>query len=176
MKVKNPCPFCDQLSVQVLTPTSQPNTSTHAKGFQAECINCGARGPCGYADKSSALFAWEYGDAPGSLPERALSHPSPNQKIEELIYSETGMTEKCTPVATLRQILLQGKTLSGEVVEAMRVNGYTTKQVRRAREELKLIITRKGFGLENRTYWELPAREMMHLRQSHWSVLMKSEP
>ena len=58
----NPCPFCGLLSTHVLGPTTSPNTSTHAKGYQVECINCGARGPCGMANSKSAVLVWDRGD------------------------------------------------------------------------------------------------------------------
>lgn len=171
MKTKNPCPFCNELSVQIIQSESPVRPLDENNCWQAECGNCGARGPQGYADKRSAALAWEYGDAPGSLTERIRSHPCPDKKIEDLIFSIDGLIEKNTAVAMLRKILIDGgNVLSGEAVEAMRRNGYTAKQTRMAREALRLIITRKGFGLETRTYWMLPAREMTHLRKSHWSL------
>lgn len=170
MRMQNPCPFCECLSLQILTPTSSPNRSTGGLGFQVECINCGARGPLGYKDKSSAKLSWEYGDTPGDVSGRMLSHPCPHESIGKLIQERLDLEKEYSATAMLRQILLDGKMLSGEVVEAMRINGHTTKQTRAAREEIGLLVTRKGFGRDTRTYWELPAHEMRRLRPHHWLV------
>lgn len=67
-KTKNSCPFCGFNSTQMLTPTSKPNTSTHAKGFQIECFNCGARGPAGMARPIDAVRVWDKGDGFYSRP------------------------------------------------------------------------------------------------------------
>lgn len=63
-KIENTCPFCGCLSTQVL----QPPSSTHGKGYQIECINCGARGPCGMATPEDACLAWDKGDPPYERP------------------------------------------------------------------------------------------------------------
>ena len=53
------CHFCGSHSKQ-LVPAH--NSSFHEKkGVQAECINCGARGPI-YGDEESAFKAWRYGE------------------------------------------------------------------------------------------------------------------
>ncbi|MDQ6962223.1 MAG: hypothetical protein Q9M28_06785 [Mariprofundaceae bacterium] len=62
-KSKVPCPFCGMVSVGVLSPKTTPNASSHKAGFQAECINCGARGPCHFETARFAILAWEYGDS-----------------------------------------------------------------------------------------------------------------
>jgi predicted RNA-binding Zn-ribbon protein involved in translation (DUF1610 family) len=67
LKIKNSCPFCGFRNAQVLGPSK----STHGKGFQVECINCGARGPCGMASSDDAILAWEKGDIP-EVYERPL--------------------------------------------------------------------------------------------------------
>lgn len=56
----NLCPFCGFLSTQILTPED----STGGKGYQVECANCGARGPCGMARPVDAVIAWDSGDLP----------------------------------------------------------------------------------------------------------------
>lgn len=61
MKTNNACPFCSQNSVQVLGPKTSPNTSTHALGYQVECVNCGARGPCGMINEDEAIAVWDQG-------------------------------------------------------------------------------------------------------------------
>ena len=58
MKTKNACPFCGFNSTTVLGPPE----STQGKGYQVECINCGARGPCGMKDPYSAIGVWDHGD------------------------------------------------------------------------------------------------------------------
>lgn len=58
------CPFCEFDSVCVIGEKKDPIKSPNAKGFQAECINCGARGPMGYIDEKNAIEAWVKGDYP----------------------------------------------------------------------------------------------------------------
>jgi hypothetical protein len=62
MKTKNVCPFCGFNSTRVLSPTTKPETSTYAKGYQVECFNCGARGPLGMATPKDAIGVWDKGD------------------------------------------------------------------------------------------------------------------
>lgn len=58
-EAKEPCPFCGcEMQKNVLGPEE----STNKKGFQIECFNCGARGPCGMATPKDAALAWDYGD------------------------------------------------------------------------------------------------------------------
>jgi len=59
MKAKNKCPFCGELDIHILGPQTIPEKSTHAKGFQVECFNCGARGPLGMATKKDAILEWD---------------------------------------------------------------------------------------------------------------------
>ena len=59
---ENACPFCLQKSTKVLGPKSVPEKSTHGEGYQAECINCGARGPCGMTTPKDAELAWDKGE------------------------------------------------------------------------------------------------------------------
>ncbi|MBL1275731.1 MAG: hypothetical protein COB30_006565 [Ectothiorhodospiraceae bacterium] len=58
----NECPFCRSNSTHVLSLSTKPNTSSHAKGYQVECVDCGARGPCGMATPKDAMNAWAKGD------------------------------------------------------------------------------------------------------------------
>jgi len=60
------------------------------------------------------------------------------------------------PVEALKAILQTGKMASQEANKTMAANGYTTKQTRTAREKLKVIITKEGFGKDLKSYWELP--------------------
>lgn len=61
MKTKKVCPFCGFNNTQVVgEKKSEENPA--AKGFQTECINCGARGPCGMVDHTNAIKAWDNGD------------------------------------------------------------------------------------------------------------------
>jgi transcription elongation factor Elf1 len=55
MKSKNGCPFCNHFVIQIVK--SAPSAMT---GLQAECDNCGARGPI-YETKKDALLGWERG-------------------------------------------------------------------------------------------------------------------
>lgn len=63
MKTKRDCPFCGENSVNILSPKTVPQ-STHGKGYQVECFECGARGPLGYVDKKNAILGWEYQHTP----------------------------------------------------------------------------------------------------------------
>lgn len=60
------------------------------------------------------------------------------------------------PVEALKAILQAGRMDSKEVNKAMTANGFTTKQTRTAREKLKTVVTREGFGKDLKSYWELP--------------------
>lgn len=62
MQMKKNCPFCGYSSRKILGPDSKPYPSTHGKGYQVECINCGARGPCGMATANDAVGAWDHGE------------------------------------------------------------------------------------------------------------------
>lgn len=75
MRQKRGCPFCNCNSTQVLEPTSAPNTSSHAKGCQIECINCGARGPSGMLNSSAACSAWSEGEQGTRSKEPPWSSP-----------------------------------------------------------------------------------------------------
>lgn len=55
MKSENGCPFCHQTVIKIIK--SSPPAM---KGFQAECDNCGARGPI-YNEEKEALTGWEHG-------------------------------------------------------------------------------------------------------------------
>ena len=59
MKTKNACPFCGYNSTQVLSPH---NNNSNLKGYQVECLNCGARGPCGMVSQKAAIGVWDKGD------------------------------------------------------------------------------------------------------------------
>lgn len=59
MKSKTPCPWCKCNDIQVLSPGLTPHIKDLKPGHQVECINCGARGPCGYIDTANAIGAWE---------------------------------------------------------------------------------------------------------------------
>lgn len=79
----NPCPFCGFASARVLPPgwdQRGPDEGGLPKGFQVECLNCGARGPCGMRSTVAARMAWDLGDGgytrpvllPTALPWREL--------------------------------------------------------------------------------------------------------
>lgn len=55
MKSTNGCPFCKHFIVQIVK-----STPPAIEGVQAECDNCGARGPI-YHTKKEALIGWEHG-------------------------------------------------------------------------------------------------------------------
>lgn len=55
MKAKNACPFCRTHAIVMIK-----STPPAAKVYQAECDNCGARGPI-YPTKKEAVSGWEFG-------------------------------------------------------------------------------------------------------------------
>lgn len=60
------------------------------------------------------------------------------------------------PTEALKAVLQAGKMASQEANKTMTASGYTTKQTRTAREKLKVVVTREGFGKDLKSYWELP--------------------
>lgn len=57
---------------------------------------------------------------------------------------------------TLKRLLQDQKLPSKEIKQYMHDNGFTEKQIRRAREGLDILIIQEGFGKELKTYWQLP--------------------
>lgn len=68
LKTEKGCPFCGFNSTQVIKNPKQKlkirmdDAVYHPPGHQVECINCGARGPCGFKSKKEAVLAWDRGD------------------------------------------------------------------------------------------------------------------
>lgn len=62
------------------------------------------------------------------------------------------------PTSMLRAILEGGRILSNVAKQTMEINGYTIRQTRRAREKLKVVISREGFSADIKSYWELPPK------------------
>ena len=55
MESKNGCPFCGECIIAIV------KSAPHAvEGLQAECDNCGARGPI-YNTENDAILGWELG-------------------------------------------------------------------------------------------------------------------
>ncbi len=89
-KTTNYCPFCACHSTHILGPTTSPSTSTHAKGYQIECINCGARGPSGMATPKDAVTVWDNGDCCYKRPivtdkDFSEAYNNSRSKIEKVI-------------------------------------------------------------------------------------------
>ena len=61
------------------------------------------------------------------------------------------------PAEALRRVLSAGRMAGNEAKRAMASNGFTAKQIRRAREKLAVVTTREGFGKDLVSYWALPA-------------------
>lgn len=61
------------------------------------------------------------------------------------------------PVEALRRILSSGAMTGKEAKNLMKGEGYTEKQIRRAREKLEISVRREGFGKDISSYWSLPA-------------------
>jgi hypothetical protein len=89
MKRKNNCPFCGFLSTHVLGPRTSPEKSTYAKGYQIECMNCGARGPLGMATEKDASLVWDRGDGFYRRPN-AQSCEVPNVAINRPAEGRSG--------------------------------------------------------------------------------------
>lgn len=78
---KNACPFCGQLATSLIP-------ATPGRGFQVECLNCGARGPAGAHSPDDATRAWDYGD--GFFLRRHIDpQPSPGESLAEAPAYET---------------------------------------------------------------------------------------
>lgn len=60
------------------------------------------------------------------------------------------------PIEVLRRILRDGPVGGRLVKQLMTENGYTAKQTRTARERLRVITDRVGFGVETTSVWSLP--------------------
>lgn len=60
------------------------------------------------------------------------------------------------PAEALRRILSAGPITGREAKKLMTDNGYTQKQIRRARERLSVVTARSGFGGETLVTWSLP--------------------
>lgn len=65
--------------------------------------------------------------------------------------------------ALLRDMLAGGPRQSREVLAELAALGFTTKQVRRARERQGVLIERAGNGLAMRSTWRLPGAEVAAL-------------
>lgn len=73
----NACPFCGELATQVLDPLP-------GRGYQVECLNCGARGPAGGETEEAASRAWDHGDGFFTRP-LVQTAPLPAEIQEPLI-------------------------------------------------------------------------------------------
>ncbi|MNF85706.1 hypothetical protein D3C84_681130 [compost metagenome] len=65
-------------------------------------------------------------------------------------------TDTDDPGDCLYRILKDNPLESNEAKALMKRNGYTEKQIRRAREKLSVVIVRDGFGKESKSLWSLP--------------------
>lgn len=65
------------------------------------------------------------------------------------------------PTEALKAVLQTGKMSSQEANKTMAASGYTTKQTRTAREKLKVVVTREGFGKDLKSFWELPRTSLI---------------
>ena len=57
----------------------------------------------------------------------------------------------------LRAMLAGGPQQSRDVLAVLTVEGFTQKQLRRARENIGVAVTRSGRGKDMRSFWSLPA-------------------
>lgn len=68
MKAKGNCPFCNENEIRILSASKTPDLKGLIPGSQVECVNCAARGPCGYATDEGAILAYEAGCKPLDKP------------------------------------------------------------------------------------------------------------
>lgn len=77
-------------------------------------------------------------------------------EILSTIESRSDSSGNEDPVEALKAVLQTGRMTSQEANKTMAASGYTPKQTRTAREKLKVVVTREGFGKDLKSYWELP--------------------
>lgn len=82
-------------------------------------------------------------------------------EILSTIESRSESFSNDDPMEALKAILQTGKIASQEANKTMTASGYTTKQTRTAREKLKVVTTREGFGKDLKSYWELPRPSLL---------------
>ncbi|HGS7940706.1 TPA: hypothetical protein ACMFP0_005857, partial [Pseudomonas aeruginosa] len=63
------------------------------------------------------------------------------------------------PSDCLYRILKDNPLESNEAKALMKRNGYTEKQIRRAREKLSVVVARTGNKRDVKSYWSLPQNE-----------------
>ncbi|KAA8693065.1 AAA family ATPase [Pseudomonas caricapapayae] len=69
---------------------------------------------------------------------------------------EARLDDSDDPTEALRRILAKGPLPGKEAKGFMASNGYTQKQIRRAREQLSITTARSGFGGDTVVTWSLP--------------------
>lgn len=69
---------------------------------------------------------------------------------------EERLDDSDNPAEALRRILSTGPLTSNEAKRLMTGNGYTQKQIRKAREDLSVTTARAGFGADTVSTWSLP--------------------
>lgn len=62
----------------------------------------------------------------------------------------------CDPIEALRRLLARGRLASKDATAAMVGLRFSPKQVRTARERLRVVVTRAGSGVTMHSMWELP--------------------
>lgn len=69
---------------------------------------------------------------------------------------DEGVEDGDDPAEALRRILSAGPLAGRDAKKLMTDNGYTQKQIRRARERLSVVTARSGFGGDTLVTWSLP--------------------
>lgn len=76
--------------------------------------------------------------------------------LNDLEQPEGDQRENNEPSEVLKELLIHGKMLLGDVKQLMKNNGFTDKQLRTARKKLGVKSIREGFSKEMKTYLALP--------------------
>lgn len=75
---------------------------------------------------------------------------------------ETRLDDSDDPAEALQRILAKGPLPGKEAKSLMMGNGYTQKQIRKARERLSITTARTGFGGDTVVTWSMPQADGEH--------------
>lgn len=62
----------------------------------------------------------------------------------------------------LKNVLGLGEMIRNDVITKMKSEGFSDKQIRRARERLNITVRREGRGKDHTTFWSLPKVDSSH--------------
>lgn len=82
---------------------------------------------------------------------------SAREILADVEYVETEQPDEDDPSDCLYRILKDNPLESNSAKSLMKTNGYTEKQIRRAREKLSVVVVRTGSKKDVKSYWSLPS-------------------